>query len=311
MVSHTIRKEKTRPWRVAERAALAASLVIATSAVVAHPGSGIVVDSQGYVYFVDTGQGVWKLDPQGKLTLLHTAAYHWMALDEKGHFVKSGALGNFDRGSFERVTPAGAVPGLIISSDYPIVIGSDGGLYYVPYNPGGPRELIRRLPNGQRSVFAVLPADAGPKPIKWVNGIATGPDGALYVTDNDAVRRIGRNGAVSTFRDAVQLTACADPLPSTPKLPYLRGLAVARDGTVYAAANGCRAVVAIPAKGPIRIVLKAERPWSPTGVALSGKDIYVLEYLHTPRADSKEWIPRIRRIAPDGTITTLATVPRR
>ncbi len=126
MLNHICR-EAVHRFEVGKVLALAAALVIATSAVVAHPGSGIVVDSQGHVYFADTGQGVWKLDPQGKLTLLHTAAYHWMALDEKGHFVKSGALGNFDRGSFERVTPAGAVPGLIISSDYPIVIGSDGG----------------------------------------------------------------------------------------------------------------------------------------------------------------------------------------
>lgn len=290
---------------------VAAALVIATSTVVAHPGSGIVVDSQGHVYFMDTGRGVWKLDRQGRLTLLFTAAYHWAALDEKGHFARSGALGNFDRGSFERVSLAGAVPGLIVSSDYPIVTGNDGALYYVPFSAGGPRELIRRLPNGQRSVFALLPSDAGPKPMQWVNGITAGPDGVLYVTDNDAVRRIGRNGAVSTFRESFKLAECADPLPDTPKLPYLRGLAVASDGTVYAAASGCRAVIAIPAKGPVQILLKAERPWSPTGVAVFGRDIYVLEYIHTSGDNRKEWIPRIRRIAPDGTITTLATVQRR
>ena len=41
-------------------------LVVTNS--LAHPGSGIVVDRQGQVYFVDTGQGVWKLDTQGRLT---------------------------------------------------------------------------------------------------------------------------------------------------------------------------------------------------------------------------------------------------
>ena len=128
----------------------------------AHPGSSIVVDSYGQVFFVDTGQGVWKVDPQGKLTLIHTLAYHWMALDENGCFAESNALGEFDRGSFERITPSGSVPTLIISSDYPIAVGQDRGLYYVPYNGSGPRELVRRTPDGQRSVFARLPSRMTP-----------------------------------------------------------------------------------------------------------------------------------------------------
>jgi hypothetical protein len=275
----------------------------------AHPGSSIVVDAQRQVYFVDTGRGVWKLDSQGRLTLIHTVAYHWMALDEKGHFAKSNPLGQFDRGSFERITPPGD-PTLIIFSDYPITVGQDGALYYVPYNPDGGRELIRRMPSNQRSVFAKLPTDTSPKPMLWVNGITTGPDGTLYITDNDAVRKINDKGNVTTFRDAIRAPDCAAPLPDTPKLPYLRGLAVHSDGTIYAAANGCRTVIQIPAKGRIRTVLKAEPPWSPTSVAIAGKEIYVLEYLHTPGDNRIEWTPRVRRIGPDGRITTLATINR-
>jgi len=276
----------------------------------AHPGSSIVVDSQGQVYFVDTGQGVWKLDRQGRLTLIHKLGYHWMAIDDKGLFAKSNALGDFDRGSFERITPAGAAPALIISSDYPIEVGADGGLYYVPFQPQRLRELVRRTSEGARSVFARLPADPGDKPMLWVNGIAAGPAGSLYITDNDTVRKIDRNGTVSTFREAIQAPGCPAPLPDTPKLPYLRGLAVAPDGTVYAAANGCRSLIEIRAQGPIRTVLEAQSPWSPTGVALAGNDIYVLEYLHTPGDNRREWIPRVRKIAAGGRVTILATVER-
>lgn len=279
-------------------------------AATAHPGGSIVVDGQGQVYFVDTGGGVWKIDKQGKLALIHKVAYHWMALDEKGHFARSTALGDFDGGSFERITPAGSTPTLIISSDYPIAVGMDGGLYYVPYNRDGPRQLVRRMPNGKKEAVAKLPTDAGVKPMMWVNGIATGPDGSLYVTDNDAVLRIDRSGTVSTFRDAITVADCGDPLPDVPKLPYLRGLAVASDGTIHAAANGCRSVIEIPARGPIKSVLRSERPWSPTGVARSGNEIFVLEYLHTPGEDRKEWIPRIRRVGADGKTVTLATVTR-
>jgi hypothetical protein len=282
----------------------------ATNVANAHPGSNIVVDSLGQVYFVDTGQGVWKLDLKGRLTLIHTVAYHWMALDEKGHFARSNALGEFDRGIFERITSVGSIPSLIISSDYPVAVGQDGGLYYVPYKPKGLREVVRRMPDGQRSVFATLPADSSPEPMLWVNGIATGPDGALYITDNDAIRKIDRNGTASTLREAIQAPDCADSLPDAPKLPYLRGLAVAPDGTIYAAANGCRTLVAIPPKGPIKTILKADRPWSPVGVALARDEVYVLEYLHTPGDDRREWIPRVRKVLRDGTISILATVQR-
>ena len=145
----------------------------------------------------------------------------------------------------------------------------------------------------------------------WINGIAAGRDGMLYIADNDAVRKIDRNGSLSTVRDAIQAPDCLNPLPDTPTLPYLRGLAVAPDGIIYAAANGCRSVIAIPAEGPIRTLLKAEPPWSPTGVALHGKEVYVLEYLHTPGDDRREWTPRVRKIAADGRISTLATIERK
>ena len=277
----------------------------------AHPGSSIVVDSYGQVFFVDTGQGIWQLNPQGRLTLIHTLAYHWMALDEKGYFAQSSALGEFDRGSFARITPVAFIPTLIISSDYPIVVGEDSGLYYVPYNRSGARELVRRTPDGQRSVFAMLPSSVNDKPMQWVNGIAIGPDGSLYTTENDAIVKIDRSGIVSTFRGAIQVSDCSDPVFDTPKLPYLRGLAVAHDGTIYAAANGCRTVIAVPANGPAKAIRKTERPWSPTGVAVHGKDVYVLEYVHMPGDNRKEWIPRVCKIGPDGKMTILATVQRR
>jgi hypothetical protein len=47
----------------------------------AHPGSGIVVDRRGEVYFIDTGSGVWKIDLHGKLTRLPRPMFHWMTID--------------------------------------------------------------------------------------------------------------------------------------------------------------------------------------------------------------------------------------
>jgi sugar lactone lactonase YvrE len=89
--------------------------------------------------------------------------------------------------------------------------------------------------------------------------------------------------------------------------PYLRGLAVDGRGTVYAAATGCRCVVKITPGGKVETVLKSERPWSPTGVAIHGADVYVLEYTNA-NGKPAEWRPRVRKLGRDGVVTTLATI---
>src|SRR5207244_6770678 len=91
--------------------------------------------------------------------------------------------------------------------------------------------------------------------------------------------------------------------------PLLRGLAVDARGTVYAAATGCRAVLRVTSNGQMSVVLKAEPPWSPTGIAVHGEQVYVMEYEHPHSAKREEWVPRVRKLARDGKVTTLATFP--
>jgi len=62
---------------------------VAFTAVFAHPGSGIVVDRRGQIYFIDTGQGVWRIDAQGRLAQREGPAFHWLAIDTQGRFVKT------------------------------------------------------------------------------------------------------------------------------------------------------------------------------------------------------------------------------
>jgi hypothetical protein len=66
----------------------------------------------------------------------------------------------------------------------------------------------------------------------------------------------------------------------------------------------------IASAGKIESVLKAERPWSPTGVAVHGGDIYVLEYTNANGGRDEGWLPRVTKLGRDGKVTTLATVSR-
>lgn len=278
------------------------------SIIFAHPGSGIVIDTSGQVFFTDTGRGVWKIDVQGNLTYLPSHKFHWMAIDEAGYF--SASEKNFGE-YFERVTPQHAKPALLMCSDFPVTVHSDGNMYYADSRPGYHR-IMRRRPDGKESVLASGEA------FEATTGIASGPDGSLYVTDGgrshtNAIRKITMDGKVSTIAaDFVAHDSATSPPPED-RGTSCRGLAVDSQGTVYVAATGDRSVLKITPQGKATVVLRAISPWSPTGVTVSGSEVYVLEWRDAPPSELETrsaWIPRVRKIGRDGKVTTLATVSR-
>jgi sugar lactone lactonase YvrE len=199
------------------------------------------------------------------------------------------------------------VDGLILSSDFPSAIGRDRALYFALLGGDGRLRLMRFLPTGAMTPFATLPGG-----IQWINGIAAAPDGSLYYTESRAVRRVDAKGVLTTIAEAVMAADCAriptdDPQP----LPYLRGLAVAPSGDLFVAASGCGAVLKITPRGEVTTILRTESPWSPTAVAVSGKTVYVLEYLHTASDNRREWLPRVRKISSDGRTAVIAAIERR
>jgi hypothetical protein len=70
-------------------------------------------------------------------------------------------------------------------------------------------------------------------------------------------------------------------------------------------------VVQITAGGKVQSILTAERPWSPTGIAVRGDAIYVLEYPNQMDEKREEWVPRVREVGRDGKATTLVTFPKK
>jgi len=275
--------------------------------VIAHPGSGIAVGPLGQIYFVDTGSGVWKLDSHGALTRVPGPAFHWMAMDVNGRFANV----RLPSGPGWEMAQAGANPTLLLSSDFSIVVGRDGNLYYPSPSPGGV-QVLRLAPSGQRSMLATLPATTARGPLRWVNGLAAGPDGSLYYTGDDVIGRISAQGRVTTVVADVALAGCASiPGVEANLGPYLRGLDVDARGTIYVAASGCGRVLKVTPQGKVSTVLQLQSPWSPTGVAVFGNELYVLEYLHTASDNRREWLPRIRKITPDGKTPIIGSIDRR
>jgi hypothetical protein len=266
----------------------------------AHPGSGIVVDRLGQVYFVDTGSGLWKIDTRGVLVKVTAPRFHWMTLDADDRF----ASARLPSGSAGDITRVGSAPTLLLASDFPLAIGRDGNLYYPSRHSGGAGlDLLRAEPAGRNSILASLS-------LPHLNGLAAAADGSLYYTENRAIRRVNPKGEVSTVVAHVALSACARIPGNDPNAPQLRGLAVDSGGTVFVAASGCGSVLKVTPDGRVSTVLQLDGPWSPTAVALFHGEIYVLEYLHTAVEDRLQWLPRVRRISADGKNVVIASVTR-
>ena len=280
----------------------------------AHPSSGIVVDAQGRVFF-QGGQAVWMIDASGKLTKYWGKSGHWMALDPEGSFARANPKSEAVDIDVTRITPVGVKPAVLVTDGgAPVTVGHDGNLYYaIRPLPGDRVEcgITRVSPSGQQSPFA---ADLDNKKLvekfDGITGITTGPDGLLYVACPSAILKVKMDGTFTKLLSPVVVKDCDEP-PARYN-PYLRGIAVDSRGTVYAAANGCHRVIKVTPDGTVQTILKAEHPWSPTGVACLGDTIYVLEYTNSlENANEGEgWLGRVRKLEPDGKVTLLATVPR-
>jgi hypothetical protein len=280
----------------------------------AHPASGIVVNAKGEVFFIHTGRGVCKIDVEGKLTYIHkvSGGGHWLALDTEGRF------SNQFPQLFNKLTLEGTKPALLYASGgAPLVVNRDGNLYYGSGFPEGDdmapgfHTLTRMALDGKRTLFAPGLKTTLAELNEGVMGLAAGPDGSLFVACPNAVLKVKMDGTVTKFVHPVVVKDCDDDLAKDSRTrafhsPYLRGLDVTDEGTVYAAVTGCRCVVKITPDGKVETVLKAEKPWTPTGVAVRGKDVFVLEY--TTADEPKDWVPRVRKLHPDGKVTILASL---
>lgn len=272
----------------------------------AHPGSGIVVDRWGQVYITDTGKGIWKIDVNGKLVFLPASKFHWMTIDPGGYFAGSTkTFGNF----FERVTGINTKPALVMCSDFPLVVAPDGNIYYADTRASASR-IMKRTPKGKETVLA------GNKVFQYVSGIAAAPDGTLYITESgnantNTIRRITMKGSMTTIASFTGRKLKNPPLDTNPS--YCRGIAVDSSGIIYVAATGSRCVLKISSGGKVSTFLQVDSPWTPTGVAVSNGEVFILEW-HDVKSEDLEvrsaYIPRVRKAGKDGKIKTLATISR-
>jgi len=285
------------------------TILLSAALLEAHPGASIAVSRNGTIYIVDTGAGLFSIEPGGRTTRLEGPAFHWFAFDPDSRFVKT-PWPSLPGAEFHS---AGTHPTLVLSSDYPVTIGADGKFYFPDPTQGEQVRIVGIEPSGARAVRATLPKiERRGKPIRWINGLAAAADGSLFYTEDRLIRKIDRSGNVSTVVGIPSVPNCTKVpgIEEDGMEPYLRGLAIAADGTIYVAASGCSALLKVDVNHRVTPILRSSPPWSPTAVAVSGRDVFVLEYLHTPGDNRREWIPRVRKIAASGAVTVIGTGTR-
>jgi hypothetical protein len=286
-----------------------AAVLVAAGGAVAHPGSGIVVDELGQVFFADLSRGLIEIDSNGNATTVHKEGGHWLALDPRGSFSRvQFAMSDHWPRWFKRRTPDGVAPALITDGGSPLVIGRDGNLYYACDDeqmiPGG-LQIGRLSPDGKLTLVNPKLREIGEK-LHGIKGLACGPDGALYATYPKAILRIDEHGNATTLVNPVIIRDGRRDGPAG-DAPALRGLAVGADNSVFAAATGCGCVIKVATTGQVIIVHKAESPWAPCGVALHRGELFVLEHVNPNSEAHEDWPPGVRRLARNGNVTTLFT----
>lgn len=296
-----------------DRRRIAAAIVLCGLAATwasAHPSSGIVVTQTGHVLFTDNGGDgfLWRVSPEGTLTLIQRErlqGLHWLALAEKVRYSRE----QLDRLHLQRASIPDSTATLLKTDANPIVVDGAGTLYFAKGNV----EVAHVQPDGTVGVLGPTSKDVTAKFGGWVTGLATGPDGSVYVACTTAVLKIAPDGMVTTIADSIALREVTTEVPADAgdRDPSLSGLTVDAAGTAYVAATGSRrCVVRITAAGRVEKAFESERPWSPTGVAARGRDIYVLEYANADQ-EYAEWLPRVRKLGPDGVVTTLITISKK
>jgi sugar lactone lactonase YvrE len=257
-------------------------------------------------------EGPWGVDGPATETVV---------LSPRGLAVgRDGSLYVTDGGSFvRRVDPAGTIttiPGAD-ETDNPcaLALGDDGSLYIAE----AAAERVRRVdPDGATTTVAGtgrhgFSGDGGPAVdagLGLPNGVAVAPDGSIYIADtwNDRIRRVDADGTITTVAGRGD-TPFADKRLATEVPLEASGVAIAPDGSIHVAAHRCvhridgdRVIASVAGTGVQGYsgdggpAVEAELHEAHAIAFGPDGSLYI--------ADCGEQV--VRRVAPDGTITTFA-----
>jgi len=284
-----------------------------TQKLCAHEGWGIVVDKYGQVYFSDIPTNtIWKINHQGKLQIA-VPNQHSHALIIGGD---ENIYGTHENGRIWKITADGHFTEILQpSNSFPLnlhcfIIDGKGNIYSMNAKSvqSGQVKLLKRTPDGRvttvaGSIRGFKDGKGGEAQFMGIDGMAWASDSSLYLTDGPYVRKVTIDGLVSTIGRKLTSESLGEDL---------MGLTTTSNGDLFVADYSGRRILKINKEKKIQTFLESGNIWSPTGIAVVGKELYVFEHLrmHLVLLGNIGIGPyiRIRKVAANGTVNTLKTV---
>ena len=233
--------------------------------------SGLAMDSAGNLFVADTyNHTVRKITPEGVVSTFAGVAL------QSGNADGAGSAARF---SFPRNVAVDSADNV-----------------YVTTNSGYLRKIT---PAG---VVTTLPAGFG------AGAVVVASAGELYVSVASVIRKVSASGEVTTFAGTMNTSGCADGPVGTARFGGVTGLALDSNGLLYVADAWSDTVRKVTPDGVVTTIVgqcyarggvdgvgTAARVDHPTGLAVDGAgNLFIVEE------------DRIRRMKPDGTVTSLA-----
>lgn len=261
----------------------------------AHPGIGIVMDSQGNVFYTDLVH-VWKITPKGQHSIavkdVHTHElyidsednlygehiwYEGEATDKWGHYI--WCLKKNEQLVKVKDRTEGFPVDNTLQRDY------QGNTYW-PAKEGDHEVLKMTSPSGTVRMVT----DHRFQDIRWLHIRPCTKE--VFVVDQLAVKKVNEKG---------QLSVVAENLKEKPPVfsqvrdqHYLMGVWTDKTENVYAAVFGARKIKQFTPAGEVKTIYTSEKGWSPSGglIAADGT-LWVMEFSSSNKT-------RVVRLAPDG-----------
>lgn len=232
----------------------------------AHPGVGIVMNSEGTVFYTDLVH-VWQIAPDGELTIavkdVHT---HQLYLDGDDNLYGEHVWYNGEArdtwsyyvwclsstGELEQIVPP--------TEEFPInntlVRDLNGAMFYAE-KAGGHELLMKETIDGKLSRYS----DHKFEDIRWIH--FSEHDGNLYIADLLQLKRVSPNGEVIILSKNLRESGRA--FGGVGNHHYVMGTWTDIEKQVYVAVYGAKKVIKINTNGSLATVYESPAFWSPCG----------------------------------------------